>query len=50
MAKKFTVTVTDADGQRIETTVSDNDTAREYEDLPFEADHINNVTVTITDD
>ncbi|MEV2256992.1 hypothetical protein AB0I94_41735 [Streptomyces sp. NPDC050147] len=46
MAKK--VTITESDGDVIETTVSDDATAREYEDLPFQVGHI--VTVTITDD
>lgn len=40
------ITVTEADGDVIETTVSDDATAREYEDLPFQVGHIVNVTVT----
>ncbi|QKZ20594.1 hypothetical protein [Streptomyces chartreusis] len=41
------ITITEADGDVIETTVSDDETAREYEDLPFQVGHI--VTVTVTD-
>ncbi|MFE4539638.1 hypothetical protein ACFRKB_32010 [Streptomyces scopuliridis] len=40
------VTVVDVNGETTETTVSDNETARHFEDLPFEADHITSVTVT----
>jgi hypothetical protein len=46
MAKK--VTITESDGDVIEITVTDDDTAREYEDLPFQVGRI--VTVTVTDD
>ncbi|MGQ4517363.1 hypothetical protein [Streptomyces sp. DW26H14] len=46
MAKK--VTVTDTSGTTTETVVSDDETARHFEDLPFETDHI--VTVTVTDE
>lgn len=46
MAK--TVTITDINGTTIETTVSDDDAARHYENLPFETDHI--VIVTVSDD
>ncbi|MFC0602303.1 hypothetical protein [Streptomyces palmae] len=46
MAKK--ITITEADGTVIETTVSDDSVAREYEELPFQVDHI--TTVTVTDD
>ncbi|MGW1674588.1 hypothetical protein [Streptomyces sp. NPDC002324] len=45
MAKK--VTIYESDGDVIETTVSDDDTAREYEELPFQVGHI--VTVTVSD-
>ncbi|MFC7344588.1 hypothetical protein [Saccharopolyspora griseoalba] len=44
MAKK--VVVTDANGQVTTTTVSDDATAREFEELPFETDHITSVTIT----
>ncbi|MFE5847773.1 hypothetical protein ACFQ7N_39745 [Streptomyces niveus] len=44
MAKK--VIITESDGEVIETIVSDDETAREYEDLPFQVGHIVNVTVT----
>ncbi|WP_329104554.1 hypothetical protein [Streptomyces sp. NBC_01439] len=44
MAKK--IAVTEADGTVIETTVSSDSVAREYEDLPFQVGHIVNVTVT----
>ncbi|MEU0670910.1 hypothetical protein ABZ508_34400 [Streptomyces lavendulocolor] len=44
MPKK--VTITDTSGTVTETTVSDDDTARPYEDLPFESEHIVSVTVT----
>lgn len=46
MAKK--ITITQADGDVIETTVTDDVTAREFEDLPFQVGHI--VCVTVTDD
>ena len=48
MAKK--ITVTQADGSVVETTVSDDSVAREYEDLPFQADHILSVTVVDADE
>lgn len=44
MAKK--ITITEADGDIIETTVTDDSVAREYEDLPFQVGHITNVIVT----
>ncbi|GGV45926.1 hypothetical protein [Streptomyces spectabilis] len=44
------VTITESDGRVIETTVSDDATAREYEDLPFQAPHVASVTVTNADD
>lgn len=44
MGKK--VVVTDANGKTTETSVNDDATAREFENLPFEADHITSVTVT----
>ena len=47
MAKK--IEITESDGNVIETTVSDDATAREYEDLPFQVGHIVNVTVTDKD-
>ncbi|MEV6426023.1 hypothetical protein [Streptomyces sp. NPDC051662] len=47
MTKK--ITITEISGTITETTVSDDDTARHYEDLPFEADHIVTVTVTETE-
>jgi hypothetical protein len=42
------ITITQSDGEVIETTVTDDSVAREYEDLPFQAGHI--VDVTVTDD
>lgn len=42
------VTITQSDGTVITTTVSSDSVAREYEDLPFQVDHI--ATVTVTDD
>lgn len=39
------VTITNTDGTTTEVTVSDA-AAREFEDLPFEADHIQEVVVT----
>jgi hypothetical protein len=48
MAKK--VTIYESDGDVIETTVSDDATARAYEDLPFQVGHIVNVTVTNADE
>lgn len=47
MAKK--VTITESDGNVIETTVSDDTIAREYEDLPFQVGTVVNVTVTDAD-
>ncbi|MGW2724816.1 hypothetical protein [Streptomyces sp. NPDC001492] len=44
MTKK--ITITDTHGTTTETTVSDDDAARHYENLPFETDHITIVTVT----
>lgn len=46
MSKK--VTVTDTSGATVTASVSDDDTAREYEALPFETEHI--ACVTVTDD
>ncbi|WP_159058924.1 hypothetical protein [Streptomyces caeruleatus] len=46
MAKK--ITVIDNNGTTTEITVTDDDTARHYEDLPFTAPHI--TVVTVTDD
>ncbi|MDT3396150.1 hypothetical protein RKE29_05760 [Streptomyces sp. B1866] len=43
------VTITDTSGTTIQTTVSDDDTARHFENLPFETDHIVAVTVTSSD-
>ncbi|MFD4740601.1 hypothetical protein ACFWNQ_25035 [Streptomyces virginiae] len=42
------VTITQSDGAVIAINVTDDATARQYEDLPFQVDHI--VTVTVTDD
>ncbi|MFD9078269.1 hypothetical protein [Streptomyces erythrochromogenes] len=42
------ITITESDGNVIETTVSDDATAREYEELPFQVSHV--VSVTVTDD
>ncbi|WP_331719714.1 hypothetical protein [Streptomyces virginiae] len=42
------ITITESDGNVIETTVSDDATAREYEELPFQVGHV--VSVTVTDD
>ncbi|WP_327169528.1 hypothetical protein [Streptomyces subrutilus] len=44
MAKK--IIITDTAGETTETVVSDDATARHYENLPFETDHIASVTVT----
>ena len=44
------ITIIDNQGQEIVTTVSDNETAREYENLAFEpGGHIVKVTVTDND-
>ncbi|MFD7709499.1 hypothetical protein [Streptomyces sp. NPDC059786] len=48
MTKK--VTIYESDGDVIETTVSDDATAREYERLPFQVGRITRVDVTDTDD
>ncbi|MCX4801767.1 hypothetical protein OG594_08895 [Streptomyces sp. NBC_01214] len=40
------ITITDTNGTTTETAVADDDTARHYENLPFETDHIVSVTVT----
>ncbi|MFY0516086.1 hypothetical protein ACOMD4_37725 [Streptomyces anulatus] len=42
------ITITDTSGTVTETTTTDQDVARAYETLPFEADHI--AVVTVTDD
>ncbi|MFE5714523.1 hypothetical protein ACFQ7J_27385 [Streptomyces sp. NPDC056501] len=42
------ITITESDGNVIETTVSDDATAREYEELPFQVGHV--VSVTVTDE
>lgn len=47
MAKK--VTIYESDGDVIETTVTDDDTARAYEDLPFQVGRITRVDVTDAD-
>ncbi|MFF9287535.1 hypothetical protein [Streptomyces griseosporeus] len=47
MAKQ--ITITESDGEVITTTVSDDATARAYEDLPFQVGRIVNVTVTDAD-
>ncbi|MFB7957969.1 hypothetical protein [Streptomyces sp. NPDC056045] len=39
------ITITQTDGTVTETTTTDPDVAREYESLPFEADHIVSVDV-----
>ncbi|MCX4808996.1 hypothetical protein OG594_46950 [Streptomyces sp. NBC_01214] len=44
MAKN--IKITESDGTVIETTVSDDAIAREYERLPFQVGHIVDVTVT----
>lgn len=47
MSKK--VVVVEATGKTTEVIVSDDNAARPYEDLPFEADHVTSVTVTEAD-
>jgi hypothetical protein len=47
MAKK--VTIRESDGDVIETIVSDDSIAREYERLPFQVGHIVDVTVVDAD-
>ncbi|MFG2667665.1 hypothetical protein ACGFY6_25900 [Streptomyces sp. NPDC048387] len=42
------ITITESDGSVIETTASDDATAREYEELPFQVGHV--VSVSVTDD
>ncbi|GHF74251.1 hypothetical protein GCM10010218_64230 [Streptomyces mashuensis] len=44
MAEK--IVITESDGDVIETTVSDDATAREYENLPFQVGRIVRVDVT----
>lgn len=44
MTKK--ITITESDGDITETTVSNDETAREYEDLPFQVGRVVRVTVT----
>lgn len=48
MAKK--VRITESDGDTYEITVSTEDTAREYEELPFQVGRIVDVTVTNAND
>lgn len=47
MAKK--VTIYESDGDVIETTVTDDATAREYENLPFQVGTITRVDITDAD-
>lgn len=42
------ITITESDGTVTKTSVGDDATAREFENLPFEVGHI--VSVTVTDD
>jgi hypothetical protein len=42
------ITIFESDGDVVETTVSDDATAREYEELPFQVGHV--VRVDVTDD
>lgn len=42
------ITITEADGDVIEITVTDDSVAREYEELPFQVGHI--AIVTVIDD
>lgn len=44
------ITVTTTDGQTVETTTSDPETARYYEDLPFNSSNVSRVDVTVTED
>lgn len=47
------ITITTTDGQTTQTTqttTTDPKVAAEFERLPFEADHIASVTVTVTED
>ncbi|MGD6757274.1 hypothetical protein [Streptomyces sp. BH105] len=44
MTKK--ITIVQSDGDVVETTVSDEETAREYEELPFQVGHVVRVDVT----
>lgn len=51
MAKKVVITeVSHGVASTIETVVSDDATAREFERLPFEVGHVVNVTVTDADE
>ncbi|MGW7415811.1 hypothetical protein [Streptomyces sp. NPDC054863] len=42
------ITVTTVSGETIQTSTTDPDTARCYEDLPFTSDHVVSVDVTVT--
>jgi hypothetical protein len=44
------ITVITTSGEITQTTTTDPEVARQYENLPFEADHIASVTVTVTED
>ncbi|MEU1284939.1 hypothetical protein [Kitasatospora sp. NPDC005856] len=44
------ITITTTSGEITQTTTTDPEVARQYELLPFEADHIESVTVTVTED
>ncbi|MEU6294867.1 hypothetical protein [Streptomyces erythrochromogenes] len=44
------ITIVDTNGTVTTTTVADDETARSFEDLPFEAPHVALVTVTDADD
>ncbi|GAA4824154.1 hypothetical protein [Streptomyces ziwulingensis] len=43
------IAITESDGDVTETTVSTEEAARAYEDLPFQVGHIVDVTVTDAD-
>lgn len=44
--KRKRITITKRDGSVVETTVSDDEIARAYEDLPFQVEDVVSVTVT----
>ncbi|WP_159394463.1 hypothetical protein [Streptomyces sp. NRRL S-495] len=44
------ITVTAADGTVTKTSTTDPDVAREFENLPFETDHVVSVQVTVDDE
>ncbi|MFI5868366.1 hypothetical protein [Streptomyces sp. NPDC051546] len=48
--KTHNITVITSDGETIQTATSDPDTARQFENLPFESGTVTSVTVIVTEE